>query len=463
MTEATAHADAAAGNDRAERNAADRDAAELAEALVGVERAIAQVEGCDPAERDALVEELRELRGLADKLRHERVEIAVFGEISTGKSALINALSGGDAAGVSVRGGWTKEVWRLGWEGAATAVPGLGASELVLVDTPGLNEVDGADRADMARDAAERSDLVLFVTDSDLNETEHAALAQVASLHKPVLLVVNKKDLYTPAQREELVVSLTAPRVADLVGGAGNVVFAAADPREVEFVIESPDGSSRSEWHRPEPDVADVRARVLELLEGEGKALVALNAAMYAADRSDRVAALRVRMRSTRADRVVWSYAAAKSLAVALNPWPVADVAGGVAVDAAMVATLGGVYGIPVSADNARRLVWAIAKATGWLIAGEALVSAGSSLLKGVTFSGSTVFTALPQGAAAGYGSYLVGQAARYYFEHGASWGGGGPKRVVSRILQNTDKRSVIDRLKGEIRQKLASNRHASS
>ena len=37
-----------------------------------------------------------------------------------------------------------------------------------------------------------------------------------------------------------------------------------------------------------------------------------------------------------------------------------------------------------------------------------------------------TVLTALPQGAAAGYGSYIVGQAAKYYFEHGASWGGDG-------------------------------------
>lgn len=433
---------------------------DVQDALSGVERSIAQIENCSPEEREALIAELRELHDLADKLRHERVEVAVFGEISTGKSALINALAGEEVAGVSVRGGWTREVWRLGWD-APSAVEGLAESQLVLVDTPGLNEVEGQERADLARDAAERADLVLLVCDGDLNETEYTALETLAALHKPVLLVVNKTDLYSPKELDDLRASLTGPRVTKLVGGEENVVFAAADPREVEYLIEGPDGKERSEYREPQPDVEAVRNRILDLLVDAGKELVALNAAMYAADRSDRVAALRVRMRSNRADGVVWSYAGAKALAVALNPWPAVDVAGGMAVDATMVATLAGVYGIDITTDNARELVIAIAKATGWLLVGEAVVSGLSSFVKGLSFGTSTAITAIPQGAAAGYGSWLVGQAARSYFEQGASWGDGGPKRVVSRILENTDKGSVMDRLKDEIRKKLPGNRHA--
>ncbi len=444
---------------------ADNDAADdtdLGAAILGVERAIEQIERCDPAERATLVAELHELRDLAEKLRHERIEVAVFGEISTGKSALINALVGDVVAGVSVRGGWTKDVWRVDWEATGTQVPGMDQSELVLVDTPGLNEVEGAARADMARQAAERADVIVFVTDSDLNETEHNALAEIAGCHKPVLLVLNKADLYAPDQLDALLTSLLSDPVSKLIGGEENLVTASADPREVEHLIQNPDGSTRSEWRRPKPEIDSVRIRILELLSDEGKTLAALNASMYAADRSDRVAALRVRMRSGRADRVVWSFAVVKSLAVAMNPWAVADVAGGVAVDAAMVASLGQVYGFPITTANARELVTSILKAAGWLMLGEAVVSFGSSLFKGITFGGSTVLTALPQGAAAGYGSYLVGQAARYYFEHGASWGAEGPKSVVEKILANTDKRSVIDRLKGEIRKKIAGNRHAS-
>jgi hypothetical protein len=53
---------------------------------------------------------------------------------------------------------------------------------------------------------------------------------------------------------------------------------------------------------------------------------------------------------------------------------------------------------------------------------------------------------------------YIAGRSARYYFEHGASWG---PKRVITRILENTDKRSVLQRLKEEIKRKISLNRYA--
>src|SRR5690606_16240350 len=132
------------------------------------------------------------------------VEIVIFGEIDTGKSALINALIGKAVAEVDVRGGWTKEVWRANWNGSGYVVPGFEQSEVVLVDTPGINEVEGAARATIAHDAAARADLILFVTDSDLNHTEYLALRQLASGSKPILLVLNKVDIYTTEQRQQL-------------------------------------------------------------------------------------------------------------------------------------------------------------------------------------------------------------------------------------------------------------------
>ena len=92
---------------------------------------------------------------------------------------------------------------------------------------------------------------------------------------------------------------------------------------------------------------------------------------------------------------------------------------------------------------------------------GEMVTHLAASVFKGLTAGMGTVLTALPQGAAAGYGSYIVGQAAKYYFEHGASWGGEAPKAVVSRILEATDKQSVLARLKAEINAKLRLNPYA--
>ena len=160
------------------------------------------------------------------------------------RSALINALVGEAVAEVNVRGGWTKDVWNVGWNGAGYCVPGLANSQVVLIDTPGLNEVDGAQRAAMAHEAAARADLVLFVTDSDFNEVEYSALVELAASHKPILLVLNKADLYPPQELGELMSVFHGPRLAGIVDPE-NVVTAKADPRQVEYFIESADGRTR--------------------------------------------------------------------------------------------------------------------------------------------------------------------------------------------------------------------------
>lgn len=427
------------------------------QAIAAVEQTLDRVRQCSDEEKSRLRAELAGLKQMHDKLVSGRVEIVIFGEISTGKSALINALVGRDIASVDVRGGWTREVWHVAWDGTGYTLPGLGESQVVLVDTPGINEVGGGARGEMAREAAQRSDLVLFVTDSDLNETEHTALVELATFHKPLIVVLNKVDLYSREQRERLLAVIRNERLAEIVPPE-HVIIAAADPREREYIIQAADGSERSEWRTPPPDVAEVKALILEMLDREGLSLIALNAALYAADKSDRVAALRVQLRNNRAQQVIWSYATLKVIGVGLNPVPVADVLGGTAIDAAMIGTLAAVYGLSMSRSHAAELAASIASAAGLMTAGVLASSALMSLLKGLTFGKSTLITAVPQGLAGGFGSYIVGQAAQYYFEHGASWGGENPKTVAKRILANTDKASVLERLRGEITKRLATN-----
>ena len=82
-------------------------------ALESLHHAIDHFTGCSPEERAALQRDLEQLHAMAKKLEAGRVEIVVFGEISTGKSALINALVGeAGNSQVNVRGGWTKDVWQ---------------------------------------------------------------------------------------------------------------------------------------------------------------------------------------------------------------------------------------------------------------------------------------------------------------------------------------------------------------
>ena len=87
-------------------------------AMDSIRQAIEHFRGCTPEERASLQRDLDQLHSMAEKLAAGKVEIVVFGEISTGKSALINALVGEAVAEVNVRGGWTKDVWNLSWSGA---------------------------------------------------------------------------------------------------------------------------------------------------------------------------------------------------------------------------------------------------------------------------------------------------------------------------------------------------------
>ncbi|MCA9237787.1 MAG: hypothetical protein KDA44_20075, partial [Planctomycetales bacterium] len=51
--------------------------------LAAIRRAVREFEGCRPAELDLLASDLDQLARMSDKLAAGRVEIAVFGEIST--------------------------------------------------------------------------------------------------------------------------------------------------------------------------------------------------------------------------------------------------------------------------------------------------------------------------------------------------------------------------------------------
>ena len=222
----------------------------------------------------------------------------------------------------------------------------------------------------MAHEAASRADLVLFVTDSDLNEVEYSALVELASQHKPILLVLNKADLYTPQELSELDVGVHGP-AAGRHRRSGKTLCRRRPIRGRWNTSSSRptgergrNGGSRSRtWRR-------CGSGFWKCSPPRARHWWRSNAAMYAADKSDRMGALRVRMRNEKATATIWSFAVMKALGVASNPLAVADVLGGTAVDAMMVVTLGNIYGIEITTANAKELVTSILQGR-WLDDGD--------------------------------------------------------------------------------------------
>ncbi len=396
--------------------------------------------------RAQLAPEYQDLETMLDKLEHGHIHIAVFGRVGVGKSSLLNALLGEHRFYVSALHGATQRPETATWRQNAQG-------NVVLYDTPGIDEIGGEQRERQAGEVAQRSDLVLFVVDGDITDTELRALRLLSGENRPLLLVLNKADRYTGPERELLLRHITQ-RVRGLVD-PDNVVASAASPGERIYVERDALGGEREVRRRPPVDIVHLQEHLWAILEREGKTLAAINAGLFAGRLSDQVAARITEVKQSLAQRVINNYCLGKGVAVAFNPVPVTDLAAAAALDIAMVIHLGRVYGLPVTRREAGSLIQVIMTQIAALMGAVWVMHLLSSALKLSSAGLTTLLTATAQGAVAYYGTYVVGRSAARYFAHGKSWGKGGAKRAVKEVLDGIDRDSVLKQARDDIRARL--------
>lgn len=401
-----------------------------------------------PEVRESLAEDYRQVEAMLEKLEQGALHVAAFGRVSVGKSALLNALLGEDRFSTSPLHGETRASAMGRWE----AYP---AGGVYLIDTPGLNEVAGDERERLAHEVATRSDLVLFVVDGDLTETEIRALRILVRAQRPIILVFNKIDRYTRPEREQLLASLTLHTHGYI--DAANIVCVSARPAEQSVIQVDAAGRETETLRRSEPDMAALRQRLWELLEAEGETLAALNASLFAGDLADKVGQRILKAKRKLGVRLIRTYCITKGVSVALNPIPIADLLAAAAVDAGMVMHLSKLYGLPLSKAEAGTLVKTIATQMALLMGTVWGIHLLSSALKLGTGGLSTLVTGTAQGAVAYYATYVVGQAAETYLAQGKSWGEAGPKLVIRDILDGIDRDSILAQAKADIAGRLKS------
>lgn len=409
-------------------------------------RALLADSSIDASVRQALAAQFEELEAALAKLERSELHVAVLGRVSVGKSALLNALLGREHFQVGVLHGTTATR-------AASAWAEVSSGAVHLIDTPGINEVEGAEREQLAHAVAARADLVLFVADGDLTASEVTALRTVSAARVPVLLVLNKADRYTSDERQALLERLRE-HTQGIVRPA-DVLLAAAQPMPQQLIRVHADGSEHSETRPRQPDIADLRERMLQVLDAEGQTLSALNAGLFAAQLTDELAQRITQTRAGLAETLIRNYALAKGVAVGANPLPVADLLSAAALDIGMVVHLSRLYGMPLTRVEAGELV---AKITAQLVVlmgaiwGVHLVS---SALKTVSAGLSTALTAGAQGALAYYATFVVGRAAQAWLQNGKSWGEKGAKRMLREVLATLDRNSILIDARAQILAKL--------
>jgi uncharacterized protein (DUF697 family) len=213
--------------------------------------------------------------------------------------------------------------------------------------------------------------------------------------------------------------------------------------------------------------VEDVKLKILEILQREGKALVALNTMLYADNVNEQLVQRKLAIRDRSANQLIWQATVTKAVAIALNPVTVMDILGGAVVDITLIVALSKLYGIQMTQIGAVGLLQKIALSMGGIGASELLVTLGlggfKSLLglsapaTGGASLGPYLSVALTQAGLAGVSSYGIGQVTKAYLANGASWGPDGPKAIVSHILSSLDEASILNRIKDELRAKLES------
>ncbi len=378
--------------------------------LEAIDRQLQQIQ--DEVTRQALIDKSREI---AENLARGQIRVVVFGTGSAGKTSLINAMIGrivgevGAAMGTTTRG----ETYVLELKGLER--------QILLTDTPGILEagIEGTAREAIARELAAAADLLLFVVDNDLRESEFIPLMGLAEIGKRSLLVFNKIDLYLPSDRNAIVAQLQSrvQRAIDAV----DVIPIAANPQPVR--LES------GEMFTPDVDILPLIRRLAAVLRTEGEDLIADNILLQSQRLGAEARGLIDEQRHRQADQVVNRYQWIGAGIVTITPLPVIDLLATAAINTQMIIEIGKIYGCDLNKAAAQELALSL---------GKTLTSLG--IVKGAIQILTTALQVnLPtyllgkgiQGITAAYLTRIAGRSFIEYFRQGQTWGDGGITEVV--------------------------------
>jgi uncharacterized protein (DUF697 family) len=306
--------------------------------------------------------------------------------------------------------------------------------DLEITDTPGILEagVASTERAMAARQLATEADLLLFVVDNDLRQSEYEPLQALAKIGKRSLLVLNKSDLYPDAELALLLQTLRQ-RVNAIIP-ADDVVAIAARPPDVEI--------QPGLLIKPEPEIAPLLQRLVAVLRSEGDDLMADNILLQSQRLGDEARKILEQQRQREAMKIIDRYQWIGAGAIAVTPLPVIDLLATTAINAQMVVEIGRVYGCDIDGDRGKALALSLGKT----FVGLGIVKGAVELLaQALQFQVTTYIVGKAiQGVTAAYLTRIAGKSFIQYFRQDQDWGDGGVSVVVQQQFQLSRKDEFI-------------------
>ncbi|HEY8586202.1 MAG TPA: GTPase [Rhodanobacter sp.] len=286
------------------------------------------------ADTSPLAAELAEL----DRRRaSSRVYVALFGEISTGKSSLIRAMAPHAQIASDVRGGTTRTVGHYDGE-----LPD--GRTLVLADVPGSREAGGEAHETLAREEALRAHAVIYLCAGDLNRTQVDELRWLADFGKPLLLVLNKADQWSDVEREQLLT-----RLRQHAHGVASAVLAISAGGSERYQRQLADGSTESVERQRKPAIDPLLRALSRVTAGGAEGLERLRENAVLAGLHQRTGALESQSRAAEAERIVRKYARRAIVGALAAVAPGSDLVIQGVLATGLTRALAQLYGIKVS------------------------------------------------------------------------------------------------------------------
>ena len=371
---------------------------------------------------------LRRSKEIEASLAKGEYQLVVFGTGSAGKTSLVNALSGEIVGQVEPTMGTTKigQSYRLKFKGISR--------DILVTDTPGILEagIAGTERERLARELATEADLLLFVVDNDLRQSEYDPLQMLVEIGKRSLLVFNKTDIYTQ-EDQQIILQKLQHRISQFMSPS-DVISIAANPQPYQL----PTG----EIIQGEPEIIPLVKRIIAVLRAEGEDLIADNILLQSQRLGDQARAIIDQQRRRQSERIIERYQWISAGVVAVTPLPMVDLLAAAAVNTQMVIEIGQVHGCQLNSERGKELAISLGKTLVSLGIVKGTIEVVSTALQ-LTLATYLVGKAI-QGVTAAYLTRIAGKSFIEYFRSDQDWGDGGMSEVVQRQFQLSRKDEFI-------------------
>ncbi len=379
-----------------------------------------------------------------NKLETKNLQISIFGRVGVGKSSLLNALIKKQLFSTGLENGHTKQIKIHEWEKSFRNL-----NKVQLIDTPGIDEVNGENKEELSFDHSLDSDLILFVIDSDITRIELKALEKLLNNNKPILLILNRCDQWNQNEAKDLLSNIE--KKLSFYGKPIDIYLAASSPRRAKIKI---DGTVRSEIISSK--VGTLQEKLNSILENKGELLLCINILRIADNFYKLIKEDRLRRKKEHAQNLIGKFAAIKASGVAINPLLIFDLATGIACDSALVVQLSNLYGLEIGGPAARVLLKKLSLQNSLLGGAQIGIQITLSILQKILFfaspftGGLSLTPSLPiavaQVALAVHTTKKTGRMAAKIFLKSTNRKNGQPALMLKYLInKNTDLRMMID------------------